>query len=105
MTLEGMPLNASEHPLSIVAGYSWMGYPLIATMSVAEALSGFNAVSGDKIMSQSGSTTSYSTRWRGQLSTFTPGKGYIFNSASPTVRTLVFPMGAKKATPFNPMGK
>ena len=96
ITLEGDPINPAEHPITIVSGPNWIGYPLIESMAVTEAFANFEAVTGDVLKSKSGSTRYRNGSWRPNgLTTLEPGQGYIFNSAATGNRTLVFPSSAK----------
>jgi hypothetical protein len=67
-------------------------------MSVANAFAGFDAVANDKITAQNGDSKTYNgTTWRvGKLNNLDPGQGYLFNSASSTSRTLVFPSSTRQ---------
>ena len=93
ITLEGMPLNPAEHPITINAGSTWIGFPFAANMSLTDAFAGF-AVSGDKVSAKGQSASYNGTRWRGPLDTLVPGQGYVFESA--TDRTFVYPTGSSK---------
>ena len=95
VVLEGMPLNPVEHPVTIVSGANWIGFPLSTSMTLTEAFAGF-AVDGDMVKAQSGSSTYTNGRWRGTtLTTLEPGKGYIYKSAAMGDRTFTFPIGEK----------
>ena len=96
ITLEGMPLNPAEHPITINAGSTWIGFPFAADMSLSDAFAGF-AVNGDKVSSKEQNATYNGTRWRGTLNTLVPGQGYIYNST--TARTFTYPTGSSKAVP------
>ena len=96
ITLEGMPLNPVDHPITINAGSTWIGFPFAADMSLTDAFAGF-AVSGDKISAKGQSASYNGTRWRGPLDTLVPGQGYVFESA--TTRTFTYPTGSSKAAP------
>ena len=89
--LEGMPLNPAEHPVTIVSGANWIGFPLSTSMTLTEAFAGF-AVNGDMVNAQSGSATYTHGQWRGTtLTTLEPGKGYIYQSNVTETRTFYFP--------------
>ena len=89
--LEGMPLNPAEHPVTIVSGANWIGFPLSTSMTLTEAFAGF-AVNGDMVKAQSGSATYTYGQWRGTtLTTLEPGKGYIYQSNVTETRTFYFP--------------
>ena len=96
ITLEGLPINPAYHPVTIVNGPNWIGYPLAGSMTVTAAFANFGVVTGDVVKSKSGSTRYRNGSWRPNgLTTLEPGQGYIFNSAATGNRTLVFPSGAK----------
>ena len=95
ITLEGMPFDPAEHPVTIPAGQSiWIGFPFSESMSVTNAFAGF-AVSGDVVTSKSQTTTYNGTKWRGTLTNLESGVGYIYKSNASVDRTLVFPSSAK----------
>ena len=91
ITLEGTPINPADHPVTIVNGNNYLGFPLNENMSLTNAFAGF-AANGDKIYSQTGSATYSRGRWQGStLTELQPGKGYTYKSASSESRTFVFP--------------
>ena len=96
ITLEGAPINPADHPITIVNGPNWIGYPLAEGMAVTAAFANFGTINGDVIKSKSGSSRYWNGSWRPNgLNTLEPGQGYIFNSAATGDRTLVFPSSAK----------
>ena len=95
ITLAGIPVNPAEHPVTIKNGANWMGFPLGQSMPINNALVGFPAVSGDQIKSTTNNTVYVRGAWRGALSTFEPGRGYIFKSVGVEDRTFTFPSSAK----------
>ncbi len=96
ISLEGMPVDPAEHPVTIVNGANYIAFPLTENMSLTDAFAGF-AVNGDKILSQNSTATYNRGRWQGQgLTNLEPGKGYIYKSNVQGDRTLVFPTNAKK---------
>jgi hypothetical protein len=95
ITLQGMPINPAEHPVTIRPGVNWIAFPLNTSMSVANTFAGF-AVANDAIKSKSnGYTTFNGTMWRGSLNTLQPGAGYIYQSNATGNRIFTFPTGAK----------
>ena len=95
ITLVGAPLVPTEHPITIMNGANWIGYPFTESTSLTNAFVGF-AISGDQVKSKSnGSSTYNGSNWRGTLTTLEPGQGYIFKSTDPSNRTLIFPTSAK----------
>jgi hypothetical protein len=94
--LEGVPVNAAEHPVTINNGYNWMAFPLSQSMSLSNAFAGF-AVSGDVVSSQTQNATYNGSMWRGTLGSgvLEPGKGYKYHSNASETRTFTFPASAK----------
>ena len=95
MTLTGVPVNPTEYPITIFNGANWIAFPFNENMSVSAALAGFDAVSGDMIKSQENIAIYTRGEWRGALTTFEHGKGYVFLSSEMENRTLIF--GATKS--------
>jgi hypothetical protein len=95
LTVEGTPANPANHPITIVHGWNWIGFPSGVAMSLDDAFDGF-AQEGDKIKN-SGAQIEYDPDWGwyGDFDTLEPGQGYMYYSASNTPRTLNFPSGAK----------
>ena len=104
ISLEAMPIDPAEHPITLVNGPNWIGFPLLESMTLTNAFTGF-AVNGDKVTSLSNGFANYRGSWRGGLTTLQPGQGYKYEVTTTGQRTFVFPTGAKKAKPFNLMGK
>ena len=91
ITLEGMPLDPAEHPLTINNGPNWIGFPFSESMTIANAFAGF-ASPGDIVKSNGGGQATWNGRiWTGQLKTLVPGSGYIYQSASTTPKTFTYP--------------
>ena len=94
IVLEGMPVNPSEHPITIHNGANWIAFPLSESMTLTDAFAEI-AVSGDVVNSKNSGLATYTNRWRGTLGTLVPGQGCIYNSASEGDRILIFPTNAK----------
>ena len=93
ITLEGMPVNPSEHSITIHNGPNWIGFPLSESMTLSNAFAGF-AVNGDVIKHKGGSANYLNGQWRGAFN-LEPGQGYIYKSNAQGDRTLTFPTSAK----------
>jgi endonuclease I len=91
LTLEGLPVNTAHHPVTLVPGYSWIGYPLAHSMSINEALAGLSPNIGDVIKSQNGMAMYTGISWQGTLTSLEPGKGYIYKSNATSNKTFCFP--------------
>ena len=94
VTFEGLPINPAEHPLSILNGVNWIGFPLNSSMTLSNAFAGF-AINGDRIRSQTNNALYNGIRWQGQLNALEPNKGYIYISNSSEDRNFTFPANAK----------
>ena len=90
ITLEGMPIDPTEHPVTIYQGDNWIAFPLNEGMTVTNAFAGF-AVNGDIIRSKTAFAVYTGGRWRGTLQNLTPGQGYVYESAINDDRIFVFP--------------
>ena len=91
ITLEAMPMDPAEHPITIKNGPNWIGFPFDAAMTPTEAFAGLPPVSGDVLKSKT-QQTNYSNRWRGALGNLVPGQGYIYNSADANDKVFTFPV-------------
>lgn len=68
-------------PITLNAGWNWIGYPVDQTMSVDEAFANTDADIDDVIVGQSGFATYDGQKWTGTLEVLTPGLGYMYQSA------------------------
>ena len=93
ITLEGLPIDPTEHSITIHNGPNWIGFPLGESMSLSNAFAGF-AVNGDVIKHKGGSANYLNGHWRGAFN-LEPGQGYIYKSNVQGDRTLTFPTSAK----------
>jgi hypothetical protein len=92
ITLEGMPVDPSMHPVTIAPGVNWIAYPFNTNMTVTNAFAGFG-VTNDQVRAQLQNASYNGTRWTGQLRNLEPGQGYIYKSASTETRTFTYPSG------------
>ena len=90
ITLTGIPVNPTEHPITIHNGSNWIAFPFNENMLVNDALAGFPAVNGDIIKSRMNNAIYIRGAWRGAVTTLEPGQGYIFISNAQEDRTLIF---------------
>ena len=94
ITLTGVPVNPSEYEITISHGINWIGFLPNESMSVNEAFSGLNPVTGDVVKSKNGSVTYNGTVWRGTL-TLEPRNGYIYQSEAAGDKTFTFPTSTR----------
>ena len=93
ITLEGMPVNPADHPVTILGNgnTNWIAFPISETMTPTDAFAGF-AVNGDALKSKLQNATYTRGRWNGALQMLVPGQGYIYKSATNAAdRTFTYP--------------
>ena len=91
ITLEGMPVDPANHPVTIKAGNNYIAFPFNTTMTLTNAFAGF-AVNGDKIKSKNNTCAYTRGRWGNAILNLEPGQGYIYiGTDGQADRTLVFP--------------
>ena len=96
ISLEGMPMDPAEYPVTIKSGVNWIGFPLAEEMTVATAFAEYSATAGDQIKAKTASgnqiaTYNATSGWKGSLRKLTPGNGYIYKSAASGTSTFTFP--------------
>lgn len=69
-------------PISLTAGWNWLGYPAAQTMTVDEALATTECETLDMIVGQNGFAQFDGEKWVGTLETMSPGMGYMYQSQS-----------------------
>lgn len=67
-------------PISLKAGWNWMGYPLLEQAELSSVI--VSAENGDYIVGQSGFSQYHSGTWEGTLNILKPNAGYLYKSAS-----------------------
>ena len=96
INLSAMPVNPTEHPITIVNGTNWIGFPFSESMNLSNAFSDF-AVNGDKIWAPNGSFANFNgNNWEGGFSALQPGQGYKYEVTTTGVRTFEFPVSQGK---------
>ncbi|MBR6878723.1 MAG: choice-of-anchor J domain-containing protein [Bacteroidales bacterium] len=96
ITLTGSIVNPTEHPINIVKGWNWIGYPVSQPMDVSVALADLNPSENDVIKSRKAFTTYIDNYgWWGNLTTLTPGEGYKYNSMANESTSFVYPASSR----------
>ena len=67
-------------PIHANKGWTWIAYPNDVEGTFADVLK--NAEAGDVVTGQDGYAEFNGTNWEGSISSFVPGKGYIYKSVS-----------------------
>lgn len=77
---KGRLFDIENTPVSLKAGWNWMGYPLLEQADLASAIIG--AENGDYIVGQTGFSQYQSGTWEGTLDILKPNSGYLYKSAT-----------------------
>lgn len=80
--LTGTLFDAAATPVSLKAGWNWVGCPLANATETGTALEGLSAAEGDAIVGLSGFSTYTDGAWKGSLTTLAPGQGYLLHTAA-----------------------
>ena len=97
VSLTGMPVDPSTVEITINPGYNWIGFTGTEEVDVEIALEEFEAEDGDAIEGPEGMTEYLGDgMWWGDFDMFVPGQGYMYNSASGEVKTLIFKIDGAK---------
>ncbi|MBQ6769963.1 MAG: T9SS type A sorting domain-containing protein [Bacteroidales bacterium] len=92
LELTGPAVRPADHPITLVTGWNWIGYPSTVSIGIAEALSGITPQNGDMLKSQNDGYASYleGFGWYGSLNTLQPGMGLMYKSNNASTVTLVY---------------
>ena len=92
LVYEGFPIDPQARPITINAGWNWIGYLPQSAQAIVSALLGINPVEGDYLKNQSVSSTYYTGYgWFGELSAMNPLDGFMMKVSHPGV--LTYPTG------------
>ena len=107
ITAMSLSAKAQEVTITLYPGNTWISYPNAVVMDVASALGDFVPAEGDIIRSQYASSTYRNGRWRGGVTHFMPGWGYMYYSNRTEVVSFVFasstPQSQVQVTTSEPM--
>ena len=91
VSLTGHVAIPSEHPITLLPGWTWIGYPNNTAMSVSTALSNLNPSENDMLKAQESFSVYYpSIGWFGSLQTIMPGMGLMYESHNTSSVTLTY---------------
>ena len=91
-TVVGVAANPANVTISLNDGWTWIGYPVPASNSLAAAFAGANPNNGDVVMSQTAFAMYSDGTWLGTLSTMMPGEGYKYFSNAGSSKDFKYPM-------------
>ena len=88
----GEPVNPESVNISLAANsWTWIGYPVQATNSLAAAFASAEPQEGDMVKNQSGFSVYTGSEWLGTLTAMQPGDGYAYLSNATKEKTFNFP--------------
>jgi hypothetical protein len=91
MMAAGTSLKAQEVTIVLMPGWTWISIPSTDTLDFATALGSFTPMAGDIIKSQWGNASYRADgQWRGSISQFYPGYGYMYKSTRTMPVMLTF---------------
>ncbi len=89
-TLTGVPVDPTEHVITLHNGSNWIGFLSGESLPIATALSNLTPENGDVIKGKQGYATFNGTIWRGTMTTLEPGQGYIYQSKATGDKTFAY---------------
>ena len=91
----GASANPSNHPITIVPGWNWIGFIATSSCTLAEGLADYTTSNGDLLKSQSNFATYSNGAWTGSVQTLVPGQGYMLLSNNSASTTFHYPEGTR----------
>jgi hypothetical protein len=92
ISVMGFAAVPSEHPIELVPGWTWVGFPCPEPMDLNEALAGFTPQNNDVLKTQTQTASFLFGQWRGGLANIglTPGEGMMYKSNNSETVTLTY---------------
>ena len=85
-----MSLKAQEVTVTLMPGWTWISVPITEVQDFTTTLGSFTPMTGDIIKSQWGNASYTNGQWRGNISQFYPGYGYMYKSTRTMPVTVTF---------------
>ena len=85
-----LSVKAQEVTITLMPGWTWISVPITEVQDFATTLGSFTPMTGDIIKSQWGNATYANGQWRGNISQFYPGYGYMYKSTRMMPVTVTF---------------
>ena len=90
--------KAQEVTITLYPGWTWISYPKAEVLDINTALGDFVPMEGDVIKSQFSSSAYVNGYWKGGVTHFMPGWGYMYYSNRTDVVSFVFGEAAPQLT-------
>lgn len=98
MLVACLSAKAQEVTINLFPEWTWISYPNAEMLDINTALGDFVPMEGDIIKSQFSSSTYHNGYWRGGVTHFMPGWGYMYYSNRTEVVSFVFGEPAPQLT-------
>ena len=90
ITLTGFVVDPIEHPITVNPGANWVGFIGSEETNLNEAFGDFTPTNLDIVKTSKGTAVYYQGKgWRGNISTLTPGQGFVYKSKASGTRTFI----------------
>ncbi len=100
-THEGSYVNYDECEIVLYPGWNYISYPVNEEMNLIDALAKLQPSSNDIIKTQDATATYVFGAWRGDLTTLTPGQGYMYKNASDEIKSFYYTTKKTTSTDSN----
>ena len=80
MMSTSLSVKAQEVTITLMPGWTWISVPITEVQDFETTLGSFTPQTGDIIKSQWGNASYVNGQWRGNISQFFPGYGYMYKS-------------------------
>ena len=90
MMVANLNVKAQEVTITLMPGWTWISVPITEVQDFATTLGSFTPMNGDIIKSQWGNASYVNGQWRGNISQFYPGYGYMYKSTRTMPVTVTF---------------
>ena len=90
MIVASTSLKAQEVTITLMPGWTWISVPITEVQDFAATLGSFTPQTGDIIKSRWGNASYVNGQWRGNISQFYPGYGYMYKSTRTMPVILTF---------------
>lgn len=91
-TVVGVAANPANVTVTLNDKWTWIGYPVPASNSLAAAFAGADPNNGDVVMSQTAFAMYSDGAWLGTLTSMMPGEGYKYFSNAGSSKDFTYPM-------------
>lgn len=90
MMVSSLSVKAQEVTITLMPGWTWISVPITEVQDFTTTLGSFTPMTGDIIKSQWGNASYTNGQWRGSISQFYPGYGYMYKSTRTMPVTVTF---------------